>query len=81
MTPLDLVRQRLEAHGCRPRGSERRFTARCPAHDDGSPSLSVREGRDGRVLLKCFAGCPTENVLRELGLAWTDLFADGGRRR
>jgi putative DNA primase/helicase len=33
------------------------FTARCPAHDDGSPSLSVREGQRGQALLKCFAGC------------------------
>ena len=32
-------------------------TARCPAHDDSSPSLSIKDGREGRVLLHCFAGC------------------------
>lgn len=38
---------------------------RCPAHDDGSPSLSVRVG-DHSLLFKCFAGCDTREVLREL---------------
>ena len=32
-------------------------TARCPAHDDQSPSLSLKDGRDGQLLLYCFAGC------------------------
>ena len=38
---------------------------RCPAHDDGSPSLSIRVG-DHSLLFKCFAGCETLDVLREL---------------
>jgi hypothetical protein len=38
---------------------------RCPAHDDRSPSLSVRPGRS-RLLLHCFAGCAAEDVLRVL---------------
>ena len=38
---------------------------RCPAHDDSDPSLSLRQGhRD--ILVKCFAGCDSEDVLREL---------------
>lgn len=37
-------------------------TARCPAHEDRSPSLSLRDGADGRLLLRCFAGCPFEAV-------------------
>lgn len=38
---------------------------RCPAHDDRTPSLSVRPGQS-RLLLHCFAGCAAEDVLREL---------------
>jgi putative DNA primase/helicase len=38
---------------------------RCPAHDDRSPSLSVRPGRT-RLLLHCFAGCAAGEVLRAL---------------
>ena len=38
---------------------------RCPAHDDRTPSLSVRPGRT-RLLLHCFAGCDSTDVLRAL---------------
>lgn len=50
-----------------------RFQARCPAHDDRSPSLNIREGQNGRVLLHCFAGCPPDAILGALGLAWADV--------
>lgn len=50
------------------------WVARCPAHLDRSPSLSIAEGNDGRVLVKCFAGCPTQAVLEALNLGWRDLF-------
>ena len=49
-------------------------TCRCPAHADGTPSLSVRAGRDGRVVFHCFAGCEGRDViavLRGMGL-WPD---------
>jgi hypothetical protein len=49
---------------------------RCPAHPDRRPSLSVRRGADGRLLVHCFAGCPTERVLIAWGRSWPDLFAD-----
>jgi hypothetical protein len=51
-----------------------RWMARCPAHDDRSPSLSIRELDDGRVLLKDFGGCKTESVLNALNLRMADLF-------
>jgi putative DNA primase/helicase len=38
---------------------------RCPAHDDRTPSLSVRAG-ERRLLFHCFAGCETADVLRAL---------------
>jgi hypothetical protein len=50
------------------------WSARCPAHDDRRASLSIAEGDDGRVLLKCHAGCSTAAVLRAVGLELRDLF-------
>lgn len=52
-----------------------RWQAKCPAHDDRSPSLSVKEGEDGRVLVHCFAGCCLAAILAALELAPRDLFA------
>lgn len=37
----------------------------CPAHHDRTPSLSVRVGSRS-ILFKCFAGCPTDVVLRAI---------------
>lgn len=51
-----------------------RWIACCPAHEDRSPSLSIRETDDGRVLLYCFGGCETVDVLTALGLGLSDLF-------
>jgi len=56
-----------------------KWQARCPAHDDRDPSLSIREDQDGRILLHCFAGCPIENILSVLGLGIGDLFPDSQR--
>lgn len=42
------------------------WTAKCPAHDDHSPSLSISESSDGLVLVKCFSGCSQEAVLDAL---------------
>lgn len=53
-----------------------RWAARCPAHQDRSPSLTLREMPDGRVLLHCFAGCDTEAVLDAVGLEFGDLFPE-----
>ena len=50
------------------------WETRCPAHEDGRPSLSVSRGDDGRVLLRCQRGCETEDVVRALGLTLRDLF-------
>lgn len=52
-----------------------RWKARCPAHADRSPSLSIRAGADGRILLHCFAGCALDSILAALKLARRDLFA------
>jgi putative DNA primase/helicase len=49
------------------------WMARCPAHDDRTPSLSIRDAGDGKVLVRCHAGCDQEeliSILRSRGL-WT----------
>ena len=53
-----------------------RWMACCPAHADKNPSLSVREEPDGRVLIQCFAGCATEDVLGAVGLEWKDIMPE-----
>lgn len=63
----------LEENGCR---EGRQF--RCPAHDDRKPSLGLSEGDDGRVLIKCHAGCSTESIVAGLGLEMADLFEPNG---
>lgn len=50
------------------------YSARCPAHDDKTASLSIKEGEDSRVLLYCHAGCETQAVISTLGLEMQDLF-------
>ena len=39
---------------------------RCPGHDDHSPSLSIADGRDGKLLLRCFAGCSFTDIIAAL---------------
>ena len=55
------------------------WIARCPAHDDRRPSLAISEGRDGRILIRCHAGCPVEAIVSALGLYLHDLFSDARR--
>ena len=76
MTPLDTVLGRLEKVR---KAGHRSFTARCPSHPDRTPSLSIKEADDGRVLLYCHTGCDGADVISALGLTWRDLFA-GSRR-
>jgi hypothetical protein len=65
----------LMLDGVRARGAGK-WSARCPAHADKSPSLSLREGDDGRLLLHCFAGCTVDEITAALGLRVSDLFTD-----
>jgi hypothetical protein len=58
------------------KGRNGRYTASCPAHKDRSPSLALRELDDGRILLHCFGGCATDEVLGAIGLTLTDLFPE-----
>jgi hypothetical protein len=75
--PVEKVLDRLE--GVRQFNGS--WKALCPAHDDREPSLSVSEGDDDRVLLKCFAGCKNPDIVASLDLDMGDLFVQGNGHR
>ena len=52
-----------------------RWVARCPAHDDKGPSLSIKATNE-TVLIHCFAGCGAEAVLGAVGMDFADLYPD-----
>ena len=55
------------------------WQAKCPAHDDNKPSLSIKQGTDGKVVLHCHAGCSPKNICAAIGIAVADLFQRKGR--
>jgi len=71
MTPIDNALSRLEKVRQRQPGQ---WSARCPAHADKGPSLSVRESTDGSVLIHCFAGCGAAEIVAAMGLELHNLF-------
>ncbi len=71
MTPIDTILGRVEKARQRQPGQ---WSARCPAHADKGPSLSIRENTDGAVLVHCFAGCSVPEIVASIGLELHDLF-------
>jgi hypothetical protein len=69
---FDILLSRLE--GVK-RAGDGRWYARCPAHADRSPSLSIRD-TGTRTLIHCFAGCEAEDILTAVGLTWRDIIRD-----
>lgn len=70
-SPIDQVLPMLD--GAKNTGPNK-WLARCPAHDDKHPSLSVGLAPSGAVLLKCWAGCEAVDVCAAIGLKLRDLF-------
>ena len=69
--------ERVEQHtGLPARMGSNGYVCRCPAHDDDTPSLSIRGGAQGQVLVHCFAGCSYEAVLAAVGLTPADARAE-----
>ena len=64
LSKLDKVKQR----------GRNNWQACCPAHADKAPSLSIRELDDGRILVHCFAGCSTHEIVQAVGMELADLF-------
>ena len=51
------------------------YTALCPAHNDQRRSLSINE-TNGRILIKCFAGCNVNTIVSVPGIESKDLFTE-----
>lgn len=49
------------------------YIAQCPSHPDKSPSLAIRDD-NGKILLRCFAGCSAHEIVSSVGLSLSDLF-------
>src|SRR5829696_9820151 len=76
--PLKHILSCLEGVEEAPDGS---YKALCPAHDDHDPSLSVSavvENGSQTVHIKCWAGCEKDQILKNAGLEWKDLFSQNG---
>ena len=69
--PIDAVLSRL---GYVRESGDGRWMAKCPVHEDGRASLSIRELSNGIVLINDFAGCETEDVLAAIALEMSDLY-------
>ena len=72
-TAYERLRAALESRGIARETGAGKLIARCPAHDDRNPSLSVT-GIEGSALLYCHAGCATAEVLAALDMGAADLF-------
>jgi len=71
MTAADRLLERLDGVS---RVRNNRWRARCPAHDDRIPSLSILELPGDRVLIHCFAQCSAADIVAAVGLELSDLF-------
>lgn len=71
---IEQILSRLD--GVKKRGPQG-YMAKCPAHDDKTPSLAVTQLSDGRILVKCFAGCGASEIMSQIGLQLADLFPEG----
>lgn len=74
MSALENVQQRMRDAGVKRVSGDEWL---CPTHDDKGASLTIKAGEGVPVLVKCGAGCDTEDVLAYAGLSMADLFDDG----
>lgn len=56
------------------------YVSLCPAHNDREASLSITEGKDGRILFHCFAGCTCDEICEAIGIKQKDLFSESENR-
>lgn len=51
------------------------WVACCPSHDDKNPSLKI-DIKNDKILIKCWSGCSTEDILGSVGMDFDDIFPD-----
>ncbi len=76
MTPIETF---SAAAGCSGRKVGSQLFFLCPTHPDKRPSLAVREATDGKLLVRCYAGCQTADVLEALELDFADLYPESAQ--
>ena len=69
----EVLRQFQKVTSDNPSRGARRWKARCPAHDDSTPSLSITEGKK-RSFVKCWAGCDPATILSAAGISPDDVW-------
>ena len=47
-------------------GSDGWYSAHCPSHPDDNPSLGVKEGDDGELVVHCFSGCSHKEIIEAI---------------
>ena len=73
-TAFDRVVDALDAFGSQSRDRRQNHVMyQCPAHEDRNPSLGV-DAKPDKVMIRCYAGCHTDDVLAAIGLSGKDLF-------
>ena len=55
------------------------WMARCPAHSDRDPSLSIKDADGGKILVCCHAGCDQQEVIAALRAR--EIWDETGRRQ
>lgn len=78
MAPTERILTALADRNLDPKQTGKGWSARCPAHDDRRPSLSISEGDGGRALVHCHAGCDIGAICEAIGLKPTDLMPANG---
>ena len=70
---IDILLSRLEK--VKPNGNGK-YLACCPAHNDKSPSLGIKQDDNGKILIHCFSGCAAPDIVSAVGMQLSDLMPD-----
>lgn len=87
-SPIDSVISRLTLGGYGPiESGPGQWKSRCPVHKGKSPNLSIKEGEDGTVLIRCHhvdeagGSCDPKSIVQALNLTMADLFPASANRQ